>query len=69
MLPSCMQESHIGSALGEEAGVPGGSVGIVVDLFAEGALLPALTQASSLEPVAAAPSGKHRLVLYTFWAA
>jgi hypothetical protein len=46
MLVWCLQESHIGDALSEEAAVPGGSAGIVVDLFAEGALLPALTQVS-----------------------
>lgn len=35
---------HVGDALAEDAAVPGGFAGIVVDLFAEGQILPALQQ-------------------------
>ena len=35
---------HIGDALAEEAVLPGGFAGIVVDLFAEGQILPALCE-------------------------
>ena len=36
------QVCHIGDALADDAVVPGGFAGIVVDLFAEGQILPAL---------------------------
>lgn len=40
----CMQVVHVGDALSQDAAVPGGSAGIIVDLFAQGQLLPQLTQ-------------------------
>lgn len=40
----CRQVCHVGDALAEDATVPGGFAGIVVDLFAEGQVLPALQQ-------------------------
>ena len=40
----CCQVCHVGDALAEDAAVPGGFAGIVVDLFAEGQVLPALQQ-------------------------
>ena len=43
------QVCHIGDALGEDAAVPGGFAGLVVDLFADGQILPAL---SEVQPVA-----------------
>lgn len=38
------QVCHVGDALAEVAAVSGGFAGIVVDLFAEGQVLPALQQ-------------------------
>lgn len=38
------QVCHVGDALAEDAAVSGGFAGIVVDLFAEGQVLPALQQ-------------------------
>lgn len=42
------QVCHVGDALAEEAAVSGGFAGIVVDLFAEGQILPALQQVISV---------------------
>ena len=42
------QVCHVGDALAEEAAVSGGFAGIVVDLFAEGQILPALQQVMSV---------------------
>ena len=41
---------HVGDALAEDAAVPGGFAGIVVDLFAEGQILPALQQVKTCCP-------------------
>lgn len=41
----------MGDALAEDAAVPGGFAGIVVDLFAEGQILPALQQVKTCCPV------------------
>ena len=38
------QVCHIGDALAEDAVVPGGFAGLVVDLFADGQILPALRE-------------------------
>ena len=43
------QVCHIGDALAEDAVVPGGFAGLVVDLFADGQILPALQE---VQPVA-----------------
>lgn len=40
----CGQVCHTGDALGDDAVVQGGFAGIVVDLFAEGQILPALCE-------------------------
>ena len=39
-----LQVCHVGDALGEDAVVPGGFAGIVVDLFADGVILPELRE-------------------------
>lgn len=39
-----LQVCHIGDALAEDAVVPGGFAGLVVDLFADGQILPALCE-------------------------
>ena len=46
------QVCHVGDALAEDAAVPGGFAGIVVDLFAEGQILPALQQVISVSLLA-----------------
>ena len=38
------QVSHVGDALGADAVVPGGFAGLVVDLFGDGRILPALSE-------------------------
>lgn len=40
----CGQVCHTGDALADDAVVQGGFAGIVVDLFAEGQILPALCE-------------------------
>ena len=44
-----LQVCHVGDALAEDAVVPGGFAGLVVDLFADGQILPALRE---VQPVA-----------------
>jgi hypothetical protein len=46
MLP-VLQVAQVGDALAPSAAVEGGSAGIIVDLFADGQLIPQLTQVSS----------------------
>lgn len=41
------QVCHIGDALAEDAVVPGGFAGLVLDLFADGQILPALREVHS----------------------
>ena len=50
------QVCHVGDALAEDAVVPGGFAGLVVDLFADGQILPAL---SEVQPVAIAVWTQH----------
>lgn len=44
---ACLQVAQVGDALAASAAVEGGSAGIIVDLFADGQLIPQLTQVSS----------------------
>jgi hypothetical protein len=55
-----VQVVHVGDALLPSAAVPGGSAGIIVDLFAGGQLLPQLTQTDTWRDVRArlAPGGR-----------
>lgn len=39
-----LQVANVGDALSDEAAVDGGAAGIIVDLFANGQLIPQLTQ-------------------------
>lgn len=43
----CCQVAHVGDALADTAAVDGGAAGIIVDLFADGQLIPQLTQVRS----------------------
>jgi hypothetical protein len=43
----CCQVAHVGDALADTATVVGGAAGIIVDLFADGQLIPQLTQVRS----------------------
>lgn len=40
----CSQVAHVGDALADTAAIDGGAAGIIVDLFADGQLIPQLTQ-------------------------
>jgi hypothetical protein len=44
---ACLQVAQVGDALAASAAVEGGSAGIIVDLFADGQLIPQLTQVRS----------------------
>ncbi len=57
------QVCHVGDALAEDAAVPGGFAGIVVDLFAEGQILPALQQVMLVALLALTSSLRTRCAL------
>lgn len=46
VLLCCSQVAHVGDALADTAAIDGGAAGIIVDLFADGQLIPQLTQVS-----------------------